>query len=148
MDWNYSREEDRRNTATPGKVRCVIVAAEQAVSKTSGKNMIVLTTQPSGSNAKVKDWLVEGPYFNRRVTKVFDAFPEIGEGNFNLVEWVGCEGAANYQPDDSGYLKVKWYMTPSEAKDLPPFEGEKPERQTVTKLDATEDDDELPDLPF
>jgi hypothetical protein len=48
--------------------------------------------------------------------------------------------------DDKGYVKVKYWIDAVRAKLLPAFEGEKPERQTVTSL--TEEDSADGDLPF
>lgn len=142
-DWNYQREESTHTPKT-GRMRCIIVGAEEAVSKTSGKPMIIVTVTPSNSTAKVKNYIVKNDYFNKNMTQFFDAFPDIQEGNFNLVEWVGAVGAADFGLDDNGYLKVKWFIGAKSAETLPPFEGEKIERQEVTSLDDVEDDG----LPF
>lgn len=149
--WNYQREE-RSGGGTTGKQRCIIVSAEEQVSKNTGKPMIVVGVRPSGCAFTVKFYLVQGEYFNRNATQLFDAFPEIPEGNFNLLEWVGAEGAAMFDLDDRGYLKVKYFIDSVKAADLPPFEGDKPERQTVTSLEDDEpganDFDDDGDLPF
>ena len=149
-NWNYQREE-RGGGGTTGKQRCVIVNAEEKISK-SGNPMIEISVRPSGCKFTVKTYLVQGEYFNRNATAFFDAFPEIPEGNFNLLEWVGAEGAAMFDTDDRGYLKVKYFIDSVKAADLPPFEGDKPERQTVTSLEDDEpgadDFDDDGDLPF
>lgn len=142
-NWDYVREESRPAVKT-GKLRCVIVDAEETVSKSSGKPMIVVTVRPSGSAAKVKSYIVKNDNFNRNATQLFDAFPDIGEGNFNFLEWAGALGAANFGEDENGYLKVKWWLSPEQASMLPAFEGSVPERQTVTSLDDDEDESELP----
>ena len=77
----------------------------------------------------------------------FDAFPEIVDGNFNFVEWIGCEGAGNFVEDENGFLELKSWVVPRQAESLPPFEGEKPPRMQVTKLDP-EDEPEDEDLPW
>jgi hypothetical protein len=41
-------------------------------------------------------------------------------------------------------MKVKYFIDAVKASDLPAFEGEKPERQTITSLDDSEEDDDLP----
>ncbi len=149
-NWNYQREE-RTSGGTTGKQRCVIVSAEEKVSK-AGKPMIEVGVRPSGCTFTVKTYLVSGEYFNRNATQLFDAFPEIPEGSFNLIEWVGAVGAAMFDLDDRGYLKVKYFIDPVKAASLPPFEGEKPPRQTVTSLEDDEpgadDFAEDDDLPF
>ena len=48
--------------------------------------------------------------------------------------------------DDRGYMKVKYWIDAVRAEILPPYEGEKPEKQTVTTL--TEDADPEDGLPF
>lgn len=144
-DWGYTREETR-SEAVKGRFRCVIVDVEEAVSKSSGLPMIVITVRPSGTRFKVKTYLVKNDKFNRNATQFFDAFPEIGEGNFNFIEWPGAVGAAEFDEDDRGYTKVKWWISATKAEGLPPFEGEKPERQKVTTI--TEDPDETDDLPW
>ena len=144
-NWDdYQREEREPTTKVSGKLRCVIVDAEEGVSKSSGKPMIIVTVRPSGTNFKVKSWIVKNENFNRNMTVFFDSFPEIREGDFNFLAWVGAEGAANFGEDDQGYLKVKWFLTPMQAANLPPFEGEKPERQEITSLDDGDDEDGLP----
>ena len=143
MDWNYQRE-DTRSDALKGKYRCVIVDVEETTSKTSGLPMIVVTVRPSGTKFKVKTYIVKNDKFNKNMTQFYDSFPEIPEGTFNFVEWVGCEGAAEFGEDEQGYTRLKWFISASKAVGLPAFEGEKPERQVVTKIDEIDDDDELP----
>ena len=143
MDWGYTR--DSSGDALVGKHRCVIVDVEDTVSK-AGNPMIVITVRPSGKKFKVKTWLVKNDYFNQNATRFFDAFPEIGDGNFNFVEWIGAEGAANFGEGDDGYTELKKWIPASQAEGLPPFEGEKPERQTVTKFEEEEGAEE--DLPW
>lgn len=141
--WYYKREEADRLSA--GDYRVVIVDAQEAVSKTSGNPMIVVTVRPNGSNIKIQNYIVRNQYFNRNMTQFYDAFPQISEGDFNLLGWVGCVGAARLKEDENGYLKVAWFLDAKRAEKLPPWQGEVPERQTVTALgDAEEVDEELP----
>jgi len=143
MDWNYQREGREKQSNITGRLRCVITGVEEKVSK-SGNPMIEIKVRPSGCRFTVTTWLVKNEKFNRNATQFFDAFPEIGDGNFNFVEWVGAEGAGNFGEDDKGYLTLKWWIDAVKATDLPPFEGEKPTKVTVTKLDDEVDSDELP----
>lgn len=143
-NWDsYKREEREEQEKVTGKLRCVITGAEEKVSK-AGKPMIEITVRPSGCRFTVKTYLVQGEYFNRNATQFFDAFPEIGDANFMFAEWIGCEGAAMFDLDDRGYMRVKYFIDAVRAADLPAFEGEKPEKQTITTLDDAEDDGELP----
>ena len=148
-NWDYQREDREPTAKVTGKQRCVITAVEEGQAKSSGKPMITVTVRPSGCRFTVKSYIVKNEYFNRRMTEFFDAFPDIKEGSFNFLEWVGCFGAAMFGEDDRGYLTIKYWLSPERAQDLPPFEGEAPERQKITTLDDPEDEDpDDDDLPF
>ena len=144
---SYAREEKERESSVIGKCRVVITDAEEAVtgpnSKNPGTPMIVVKVRPSGRRFTVTYRIVKNDWFNRNMTQFFDAFPEIMDGDFNFLSWVGAEGAAMFKEDDRGYTQVAYFIDPVRAADLPPFEGDKPTRQTITKLDE-EDDGELP----
>ena len=143
---DYKREEREESAKVTGRLRCVIVDVEETESKTSGLPMIIVSVRPSGTVFKVKSYIVKNEHFNRNMTQFFDAFPEIGDGNFSFVEWVGALGAAMFDLDERGYVRVKYFIDAVRAEDLPPFEGERPERQSVSKLD---DEDGLDDdMPF
>ena len=139
MELTYKREETPDLT---GARRCVVISAEVKLSKT-GKTMIAIGLRPSGSKISVKYFIVEGPYWNRNLTQFYDSF-NVEEGNLEVVTWVGAEGAANFITDENGYLKVKNFIRKDRAADLPPYEGEKPERQTVTHFEDLSEDEELP----
>ncbi len=147
MAFNYTREESTNVGA--GDHRFAVVSAEQKVSK-SGKQMIVVTLKPNGATFTVNDYIVEGEYFNKKMTQFYDS-TGIAEGDFNYLTWVGAIGAARFKEDEQGYLKVAYYINQQRAEKLPAWVGEKPERQTVTEIgggsgmkDIPEDDD----LPF
>lgn len=146
----FGREEKERESAVTGKHRVVIVDAEEAVtgpnSKNPGTPMVVIKLRPSGRHFTVTHRIVKNDYFNRNMTQFFDAFPEIPFGEQNMMLWIGAEGAAMFKEDANGYTQVQYFLSPERAADLPPFEGEKPERQTMTTLDDPEDTDELPFL--
>ena len=134
MDWNFKREDQAKESAVVGKHRVVITDVEETVtgpnSKNPGTPMIVVKVRPSGRRFKVTYRIVKNDYFNKNMTQFF-------------LTWPGCEGAAMFKEDDRGYTQIAYFLSPEKAADLPPFEGEKPERLTVTSLDDT-DDDELP----
>lgn len=142
---DYRREEREEQTRLTGKMRCVITDVEEGTSKSTGLPMITISVRPSGCGYKVKTYIVKNDHFNRNATQFFDAFPEIEDGNFSFVEWVGALGAAMFDLDERGYVRLKYFIDAVRAEGLPPFEGERPERQTVSKLD---DGDFDPDLPF
>lgn len=150
MDWNFQREEKERESAVTGKHRVVIVEADEGVtgpnSKNPGTPMIIVKLRPSGRHFTVTHRFVKNDYFNRNMTSFFDAFPEIEFGDFNFLTWVGAEGAAMFKEDERGYTQISYFLPPERAADLPPFEGDKPNRVTVGKLIEDEDDDG--DLPF
>ena len=110
--------------------------------------MIIVSVRPSGTVFKVKSYIVKNEHFNRNMTQFFDAFSEIPDGCFDFLTWIGCEGAAMFDLDDRGYMKVKYWIDAVRAEILPPFEGEKPEKMEITKLDDAEDSDESDGLPF
>ena len=139
---DYKREAPEK---VEGKTRCVIVDVEDTVSK-KGMPMIVVSVRPSGTKFRVKWYLVKNDSFNRNATNFFDAIVGVDDGDFDFVKWIGCEIGAMLGEDDQGYTKVKYWLNRSKLEALPPFEGEKPERQEVTKFE--EEDDGLDDLPF
>lgn len=146
-NWDdYKREEREEQNKVTGKLRCVITDVEETTSKASGLPMIVVSVRPSGTMFKVKSYIVKNEHFNRNMTQFFDAFPEIEDGNFSFMEWIGALGAAYFDLDDRGYVRVKYWIDAVRAELFPPFEGERPERQTITKLSDQDDID--PDLPF
>jgi hypothetical protein len=142
--WDYAREEQSR--LEPGDYRVEIVGVEETVSK-SGNDMIVVTVQPNGSKIKIKNYIVKHEYFNRNMTQFFDAFPQIVEGDFNFLGWIGCVGAAKLKEDEKGYLKVAWFINARKAESLPPWVGEMPERQSITDISGFSEMDES-ELPF
>lgn len=150
-NWNdFKREEAERESAVTGKHRVVITEATEGLtgimSKSPGTPMIIVKVRPSGRHFTVTYRIVKNDYFNRNMTQFFDAFPEIPFGDFNFLSWVGCEGAAMFRQDERGYTQVQYFLSPERAEDLPPFDGEKPERQTVTQLSEEEDGEDLPFL--
>lgn len=142
---DYSDFQRENETRIEGRQRCVVVNAEEGKSK-AGNDMIIITIRPSGCKFTVKDFVVKNESFNRRMTAFFDAFPEITFGDFNLFSWVGAEGAVNLAEDEKGFLKIRGYVDPVKAANLPPFEGDKPARQTLTSLEDESADEG--DLPF
>lgn len=140
---NWSDYKPEVGIARTGKIRCIVIAAEETTSKSSGAPMFVITVRPNGSKANVKTYIVKNEYFNRNMTAFFDSFG-IERGNFNPLEWINALGAAEFGTDENGYLKVRWFLTKEEAEKLPEWIGEKPERQTVSDLMEMEEDDGLP----
>ena len=146
MNWadSYKREEGKASKKVTGLLRCVITGAEEQKSKTSGKDMIVVSVKPSGAEFSVKYYIVKNDNFCRNMTIFFDSFPEIQDGDFEFLHWVGCEGAANFVEDENGYTKIRWFIEAPKAKDLPPFEGTKPEKIEVNNDFSDINEDDLP----
>lgn len=146
MNWadSYKREEGKASKKVTGLLRCVITGAEEQKSKTSGKDMIVVSVKPSGAEFSVKYYIVKNDKFCRNMTIFFDSFPEIQDGDFEFLHWVGCEGAANFVEDENGYTKIRWFIEAPKAKDLPPFEGSKPEKIEVNNDFSDINEDDLP----
>lgn len=139
---DYQYEKSSR--IEPGDYRVEIIAAEETTSKTSGKQMIVVTVKPNAGDVKIKHYTVTGEYFNRNMSALFDSFG-IEPGNFLFPTWIGAIGAARLKEDDQGYLKVAYFLSPKKAESLPSWDGEVPERQSVTTIAPEKpDDDELP----
>ena len=145
-NWNYQRESGSNVTA--GDHRFEVIGVEDAISKSSGKPMIVIEVKPNGASFTVKKFVVEGDYFNRTMTSFFDS-TGIEEGNFNFITWVGAMGAARFKEDDKGYLELAYFIDQKRAEKLPPWVGDMPERQTVTNIGGDDegfavDDEESP----
>lgn len=142
-NWDYQREEAVK--VQPGDYRVEITSAEEKVSS-NGNPMIVIGIKPNGSNITINHYIVKNQYFNRNMTSFFDSF-NVEEGNFDFITWVGAIGAARLKEDESGYLKVSYFINKSRAANLPEWIGKIPERQSVTKLDDFEEID-VDDIPF
>lgn len=144
----FEREEKERESAITGKHRVVIVSAEEGVtgqfSAKPGTPQLIIKMRPSGRKFDVAYRIQKNDKFNEKVTRFFDAFPEIPFGEQNTMAWIGAEGGAMFAVDERGYAQIRYLLDPDETAKLPPYEGDKPERVTFTSLDETEDDGDLP----
>lgn len=136
----YRREESAR--LEPGDYRVAITEVEETVSR-SGNPMLVVTVRPSGSNIRIKHYIVKNDYFNRNLTALKDGFDIADEDN-EILGWVGAAGAAKLVEDDRGYMKVRWFIHRDKQGTLPPWEGEQPSRQQVQDFEELADDGDLP----
>ena len=57
-------------------------------------------------------------------------------------------GCCPPKEDENGYLKVAWFLDARRAEKLPPWQGDVPERQTVTEIGGFEEIEDSEDLPF
>ena len=142
---DFKREEEVK---LEGKRRCVITSVEEAKSK-AGNDMIVIHFRPSGCKFELKDYIVHNDSFNRKMTAFFDSFIEIPFGSFEnmAIAWVGAEGIINIGRDKNEYLEIKGYVDAVSGRNLPPYEGERPPKQTITTLEEEPEGDDG-DLPF
>ena len=140
-NWDSYRREERPRLS-PGDYRVEIVSVEEKESK-AGNPMLVIGVQPNGSKIIIYHYIVKNEWFNRNMTDFFDSF-NIDDGDFTLPTWIGAVGAARLKEDDKGYLKVQYFISEDRAEKLPPWEGEMPERQELTRLEDIEDESELP----
>lgn len=141
-NWDNYKHEDTP-ILEPGDYRVEIVSAEETKSK-AGNPMIKVGLRPNCSEIVINEYFVQGEYFNRKISGFFDAFPQIEDGDFNFLGWVGCVGAAKLKQDDSGYLKVHYFLKPKQAEKLPEWKGALPERQTMETAFTEIEDDDLP----
>lgn len=136
---------------SPGDYWCEIVETSDQPSKT-GKPMITITVRLAKANIRIKEYFVAGTeFFNSKLTAFYECF-SIALGNDEIMSWVGAIGVVRLKEDKDNpeYLRIARFLNAEseEAKKLGPWEGPKPEQQTVSQLrsDAAspEDDDELP----
>lgn len=139
---DFVREEAPR--LEPGDYRVKITDVEETVSKSSGNPMLVIHLRPNGTKIIINHYIVKNEYFNRNMTELYDCFG-IESGDKNVLGWIGAIGAAKLIENEDGYLRVKGLIKPDKQKNLPPWEGKKPERQEITFLDENgEPDDGFP----
>ncbi len=140
---DYEVEESTR--LEPGDYRVEVTNVEEAVSKSSGAKMLVISLKPNQSNITVKYYIVRNDYWKRNLTEFYDCFL-IPRGDANILTWIGAVGAAKLVEDDNGYLKVKRLLDQKRQEKLPPWVGEVPKRQTLESIMEEADSEE--DLPF
>lgn len=146
---NFSYEEKEAfKPLAVGDYRIRIAEAEKMQSK-SGKDMLKLVFDVSGSKSKLYHYIVDGEYFNSNVSRVFDAFPQIDKGNFNLASWVGKIGACHTKQEEyNGNVnaKIHYFISAKDAEHLPAWvEPEKSESKSDgNNFVPIADDVELP----
>lgn len=143
--WSESYKREERKRIEPGDYRVEITDVEITKSKSSGKDMLVVSVKPNGYDVTIKHYIVAGEWFNVNLTELKDSF-SIAEDDDEYLGWVGAIGAARIKEDDQGYMKVNYFMNPKNAEKLPPWQGKFPERQKVTDFASEEEAGD--DLPF
>lgn len=161
MAWEYKREEGQFQQLPEGRYRIRIKSADKAISK-KGNDMLALQFEVSGSNQILYHYITfmdDRPELtNRLLTQFFDAFKDIEDGDFNMTNWIGKVGACQVSHDDDGRAKLRYFIRPKQAEELPPWKeparaGGAPAPKKPVKIDADgfmqvddDDDDFLP--PF
>lgn len=128
MAWDYKRDETKADfkPIPEGKHRIRIKSAEEAVSKNSGNNMIALQFEVSAHKGLLFFYIVFQPdkpeNTNRSLTRFFDCFKGIPDGNFELDKWVGQVGACMVKHEEYNgktSAKVAFLLNADEAAGLP-----------------------------
>lgn len=135
---DFVREEAPR--LEPGDYRVEVVDVEEAISKSSGNPMLVITVRPNNTKIKINYYISKNEYFNRNMTEFYNSF-NVDFGDTNLPGWVGAIGAAKLYEDENGYMKVKRFIPLERQDNLPAWKGPVPLRQTVEEFVS---DDDLP----
>lgn len=135
-----------------GDYRAKISAVEETVSKTSGSPMLVVTVAPDGltnfrgEQITIRIYIVKNERYNQNVTRLLDCFAIPDERARTIWGWTGFSGGVRLGEDDQGFLKVRRYLTREQFDKLPPWSGEEPHPQEITRNFADTSDDE--DMPF
>lgn len=158
MAWDFKREESDGFAPLPvGDYRIRVENAEKTKSKT-GKDMLKLTFQVSGKKSKLFHNIVFLPdrpeITNRNLTQFFDAFPGIGEGNFNLESWKGKVGACHVKQEEyngSMQAHVHYFIKADKQAELSPWV--EPDKADDQMMGATGPDVNIPagideEVPF
>ena len=137
MAWDYERNESNGFEPIPeGKYRIRIKEAEKAVSK-SGNDMLVLKFEVSGHKGLIFHYIVfmqDRPEItNRNLTKFFDSFAGIPEGDFDTSHWIGKVGAAEIKHEEyNGNVnaKINYFISYDKQDTLPNWQ--EPDGTTTT----------------
>lgn len=128
MAWNYQRQEQQFPIIPEGEYRIRIKDAEMAKSRV-GNDMIVLQFDVSGRSEILWHritFLQDKPEVtNRNLTKFFDSFKGIPEGDFNVRNWIGKVGACRIKHEESDYnggttqARVHYFIAANKQDALP-----------------------------
>lgn len=84
-----------------GDHRVAIVSVREEVSK-QGKAMIHLQYRVEGASTLYDDFLVEGEYFAKGASRIFDVF-KIPVGDWNFQHWINRIAYAHFEHVDENY---------------------------------------------
>lgn len=152
MAWEFKREETRFQPIPEGIHRVRIKAADKAVSA-KGNDMIVLQLEVSGYSQLLFHYIVfldaHPEITNRNLTQFFDSFKEIGEGDFNMLSWIGKVGACRVKHEEYNgdtVARVGSFIRADKQEGLPPWKdasGREVDEGGFMKVSA---EDDLPEF--
>ena len=132
MAWDYKREERQFDVIPEGAHRIRIAAADKVQSR-SGKDMLALQFDVSGSTQTLYHYigfLPDRPEItNRQLTQFFDSFKGIADGDFNTAHWVGQVGACVVRHEDYNgqtQARVHYFISGKRQDELPAWQEGKP----------------------
>lgn len=149
--WNYNPNDYKENNYAIVPVGDHRVRIEKIEEKTSssGNNMLELTLAVSGFDSSLWYYLVfltDNPALtNQRIGEISKSFGVTTDVS-KYSTWLGKVGAARVKHDEYG-AKVKYFLSPEKAKDLPPWQGKEyvaTAPSTTASGVAPIPDDELP----
>ena len=86
-----------------GDNEVMVAGARIAQAKASGAQMLEIAFKVKGCPGFYYERYVEGEYFNRNITKFFDALG-INRGDFNFDGWKGKRGVAHFEHEVQEYI--------------------------------------------
>ena len=158
MDWNFQREESVGGGLIPeGKHRIRIKAVEKRKSQ-AGNDYLWFQFDVSGYPSYLFHnitFLKDRPEItNGNLTRFFDSFKDIEEGNFNLQSWIGKVGACTVKHEEyngEDQAKVNQFIKADKQNDLPAWQepkrksdGTAPAQSGPTNFESAPADMEIP----
>lgn len=86
-----------------GDNQIMVAGARTAQTKTSGAQMLEIAFKVQGCPGFYYERYVEGDYFNKNITKFFDALG-IARGDFDFSHWKGKKGVAHFEHEIQEYI--------------------------------------------
>jgi hypothetical protein len=86
-----------------GDNQIMVAGARIAQTKTSGAQMLEIAFKVQGCPGFYYERYVEGDYFNKNITKFFDALG-ITRGDFDFTHWKGKKGYAHFEHEVQEYI--------------------------------------------
>lgn len=119
MAFNYTRTEKVQHIQN-NIARVKIIGAENTVSK-AGTEMIKLRLKISNSRIQINYYILNNEYANDKLTRLYDSFVKIPEGNLDLDKWLGEIGVARLKKNDREFWEIAAFLTPDNGADLPDY---------------------------